>query len=78
MIQSMPGDTCDRMCTCPNICKSPARAKVAMLKSLSAVQLHRPNRKFAAATETVVTVAYFFHNSASSCFILNETVDMLQ
>ena len=59
--------------------KSPARAKKSSVTtSLSTVQSHVPNRNFIVAATTLMTVTLCFHISAVSCFVLNETFDMLQ
>ena len=46
--------------------------------SLSTMPLHMPNRDFIVATVPLVTVSFNLHVSVLSCFILNETYDMLQ
>ena len=46
--------------------------------SLSTVQSHKPNKKFFVAIVALVTVTFYFHYSALSCFLLNETFYMLQ
>ena len=43
---------------------------------LSVVQSHMPNGNFVVTAAILVTVSFSFHNSALSCFILNETIDM--
>ena len=78
-MQSMPGDTCDRTCAYPHPCKIPrTREKSPVPTSLLTVQSHMPNRNHVVATATPVTITSCFHNSALSCFILNEIFDMLQ
>ena len=52
--------------------------KLPLPTLLSIVQSEMPHRNFVVATATLVTVSFCFHNSASSCFILNETIDVLQ
>ena len=52
--------------------------KIALATSLLTVQLHMPNRNFVTMAATLVTVAFWFHNSALFCSILYETFDMLQ
>ena len=75
----MPGDTCDRTCACSHTCKiSSTNQKSPVPASLSSVQSYMPNRNFIVATATLVTVTFRFHNSSLSCFVLNETFDMLQ
>ena len=75
----MPGDMCDRMFACPHTLKfSSMSEKSPMPTSLSAMQSHTRNWNFVVTTATLVTVTYCFHNSALSCFILNEIFDMLQ
>ena len=46
--------------------------------SLSTAQSHMQNRNYVVATATQVTVTFCLHNSALSCFILYELLDMLQ
>ena len=58
--------------------KFPACAESPVPASLSNVQSHTPNRDFVVATATIMTVTLCCHNSALSCFIINETFDMLQ
>ena len=78
-MQSIPGDTCDRMWVCPYTYKIPRTSeKSPVPTSLLTVQLHMPNRNFVVATNTQVTVTFCFHNSALSCFILYEIFDILQ
>ena len=75
----MPGDTCDRTCACSHTCKiSSTNQKSPVPASLSSVQSYMPNRNFVVATATLVAVTFCFHNSSLSCFVLNETFDMLQ
>ena len=77
--QSMPGNTCDRTCTCPHTRKIPRKGgKSPVPTSLLTVQSQMPNRNYVVATATLVTVIHCFNNSALSCFILNEIFDMLQ
>ena len=60
-------------------CKIPGTSeKSPVPTSLATMQSHMPNKNFAVATATLVTVTFCCHNSALSCFILNETFDMLQ
>ena len=40
-------------------------------------QSHMPNRNLVVATATLVTVTIRFHKAALSCFILNETFEIL-
>ena len=54
------------------------RSHVRVPTSLSTVQPHMPNRGFIVTTETLVTVTFCLYNSVLSCFILIETLDMLQ
>ena len=76
--QSMSGDTCDRTCSRPRTCKiSSSSEKSPMPTSLSTIQLHMPNRNFFGATATLVTVNFCCHSRALTCFILNETFDLL-
>ena len=75
----MPGYTCDRTCTCPHTCKIPRTSeKTPVPTSLLTVQSFMPNRNYVVPTATQVTITFCFHNSALSCFILNEIFDMLQ
>ena len=46
--------------------------------SLSTVQLHLPNKNFVVATVILVTVTFCFYTSDLSCFILNETFELVQ
>ena len=79
LLQSVPGDMCDRTFTYPQTCKIPSTSeKSPMPTSLSTVQSHMPNRNFVVTTATLVTVTFCFHNSALSCFVLNQRFDMLQ
>ena len=76
--KSMPRDTFDRTCTCQHTCKIPSTSKKSPVPiSLPKVQSHMPNSNFVVAIATLVTVTFCHHNSAISCFILNETFDML-
>ena len=78
-LQSIPFDMRDRTCPCLHTCTIPCTSEISPLPtSLSTVQSHMPNRKFVVATAKLETVPFCFHNSALSCFILNETLDMLQ
>jgi len=52
--------------------------KSPVLTSLSTMQSHIRSRNFVVATAPLVTVTFCFHNSALSCFILNETFGILQ
>ena len=67
----MPRDTCDHTCEVPSTIKKPTAST-----SLSSVQSHVPQRDFAVATATLVTVNFCFHNSGLFCFILNDAFDM--
>ena len=65
----MPGETYNR--TCSHTCKIPSTSeKPPVPTSLSTTQLHLSIKNFVNNC--------CFHNSTSSCFILNETSNMLQ
>ena len=66
------------VCLSTHLQNLPLQRKIAVPTSLLAVQSHVPNRNYVVATATLVTVMFCFHNSALSCFILNEIFDMLQ
>ena len=75
----MSGDKCDRTCACPHTCRIlNTSEKLPLPTSLSTVQSHMPNRSFAVATATLMTVTFCFHDSALSYSILHETFDMLK
>ena len=58
-------------------CNIPSMSeKSPVLKSLSAVQSHMPDWNFVVETATIVTVIFCFHNSALSCSIPNETINI--
>ena len=60
----MHRDTCYQMCTCDHSCKIRRTSENSPVPtSLSTVQSHIPNRKFAAATAALVTVSFRFQNS---------------
>ena len=66
-------------CPCPHTCKIPSISKkLPIPTSLLSVQLQVPNRNFFVPTQTSLTITFCFHNYALSCFILSETVEMLQ
>ena len=72
-------DSCDRTCACLHTCKIPSTSeKSPVLASLITVQSRIPDSNFVVATATLLTVVICFHTSVLSCFILNETFDMLQ
>ena len=76
---SMYGGTCDRTCAYPRKHKIPSTSeKLPVPTSLSTVQLHTPKKNFIVATATLVNAIFCLHNSALSCFFLNETFDMLK
>ena len=71
----MPGETC----ACPHMCKILSTNEISSMPTvLSTVKLHMPHRNFVIATTTLVTIIFSFHNSALSCYILSETLDMFQ
>ena len=75
----MPRDMYDTMCMCPHTCKVPSICEhLPVPASLSAIQLHMPERSFVVAPAMLVTATFCFHDSALSCSILNETFGMLQ
>ena len=77
--QSVSGKTCDRTCVCPHKCQIPSTSeKLPVPTSPSSMPSNMPDRNFVVATAAEVTVTFFFHNSTSSCFILNEKFDILQ
>ena len=75
----MPGDRCDRTCTCSYTCNfHSTKEKLPVPKFLSTVQSYMPNRSFVVATATLVAVTFRFYNSSLSCFIQNDTFEVLQ
>ena len=77
--QSMPRDLSSHMCASPHTCKIPSTSEESPTPtSLSTMQLHMPYRSFVVATATLVIFTFCFQNSALSCFIVNQTFDMLQ
>ena len=77
--QSIPGDTRDCTCVCSHSCTVPRTSeKLPVPQSVSTVRSCMPNRKFIVATAALMTVTFCFKNSAISCFILHETLDVLQ
>ena len=63
----------------PHTCKIPSMSeKLPVPATILTVQSHIPNRNFVVTIATLVNVNFCFHNTALSCFILNETFQVLQ
>ena len=63
----------------PHTCKIPCISKRSPVPtSLLTVLSHMPNRNFIVITATLVIITFCFHNSALSCFVLNEAFNILQ
>ena len=83
-VASLDGVLASIISPCPLIsgpctCKIPSKNEKSPLPaSLLTVQLLMPNRNYFIATATLVTITFSSHNSALSCFALNETFGMLQ
>ena len=78
-LQSMPKDTYYHTYVCPHMCDIHSTSKNSPVPiSISAIQLHMPSRNFVVATATPASVTFSFHNSALSCFMINETFNMHQ
>ena len=76
-LKSLPRDTCDHPCTSPHRYQVPGISKkLPMPTSMLTMQSHMRNRKSVVGTAKLVTVT--FQNSALSCFILDETFEVLQ
>ena len=74
----MPRDSGHRTLAHPHVQNPQHKRKSPVPISLSTVQWHMPNRDFVIATGTLVTVNFCFKIAALSCFIRNETMEMLQ
>ena len=78
VMQFMSGKKSDRMCVRAHTCKIGSTSEKSPQTTRSNVPSRMPNRDFVVATGTLVTVTFCFQNATLSCFILNETLDMLQ
>ena len=60
--------------TCPHMCKVRSTSEKSSVPTLlSDMQLHVPIRNFVVATAALLSVIFFFHNNALSCFMVKET-----